>query len=313
LANEDAEKTYKDRRTGLMVFGVVQLLFALLFCGMLALIAAVLPKMPRQPGGAGAYALFTAMGMYAFAALLFGVLGIGSILRKGWARIGTLVLSWIWLVLGVISSAATAVALPMVLNQPGHELPESMRHVMVVSVAGFMAVFFLLVPLAFVLFYSRKDVAATCAGSAVAGSRPVLPTVLAIFFGITAISAAVPSPYALPHTATCVYHAVMAVLFGFMCWGFVRFDRRGWWTATIVLIFTSVLGMASALFTLRDPTATFLRSGLSAEQLRIMQSLPNFVVFAVCGGVGFTLLLLWATLYSRRYFVSAQQRAVPAE
>src|SRR5436305_76514 len=110
--------TFKDRRGGLIAFGIFQLLIAaclflfaafVLFLPSAELAKSQQPGTPPPPMGAVA-------ALYAVLGILFATLGIGSILAKNWARIGTLIVCWFWLGTGVLSTLGGALILPMILK-----------------------------------------------------------------------------------------------------------------------------------------------------------------------------------------------------
>ena len=94
---------YKNRRTGLVVFGI-----ALIALGALCLLFVPLMALghfmaAKTTGQSNLRMVLPSILMYAGLGVLLVTLGIGSIKCRRWARALTLVLSWACLVVGVVS------------------------------------------------------------------------------------------------------------------------------------------------------------------------------------------------------------------
>jgi len=95
---------------------------------------------------------------------------------KRWARALTLITSWYWLIMGTLITVLMTAMLPVVMrgalaraqqNTPGGPSPgmsTGIRAVILTLIIIFAAFFLVAVPIAFVLFYGRKDVADTVRG-----------------------------------------------------------------------------------------------------------------------------------------------------
>ena len=98
---------YKDRKTGLAVFGAIQiamgalcaLFVPLMIMGML--VAAVKDKGADE--ALSMRAMIPGLLVYVLLAIWFIWMGIGSILARRWARALCLVASWLWLISGITS------------------------------------------------------------------------------------------------------------------------------------------------------------------------------------------------------------------
>ncbi len=103
---------YRDHSTGLVVFGIIQIVlggFALL-CVPLMLLGAL---MSRQVGG-GLPVRSSVLNVMTYALLGMGLitLGIGSIRARRWAWALVLTLSWMWLIFGAIGTIGLIALLP---------------------------------------------------------------------------------------------------------------------------------------------------------------------------------------------------------
>src|SRR5438128_2485210 len=98
---------YKDRQTGLALFGILWILVGLLLGGMsLLMVVGSLAAPAGGPGAPGALPMrmmVPLMLIYLAIGACFITLGIGSMMSRRWARPLILVLSWMWLITGVMS------------------------------------------------------------------------------------------------------------------------------------------------------------------------------------------------------------------
>jgi hypothetical protein len=168
-----APPSFRDRGTGLMIFGVFQIILGLLAALMvpLATLGAFLSRV--GPGGGLRPGQWTSSILtYALIAAGLITLGCGSIQMKRWARALTLVISWYWLIMGALVTALLTAVLPVAMGSavaqaqrnagtPGPELPAGVMAVVLTLIIVFSAFFLIVVPIAFVVFYGRKDVAET--------------------------------------------------------------------------------------------------------------------------------------------------------
>ena len=95
-------REFKDRSTGLVVFGILQV-FISGFCALMVpmmLVGVVLSAEIDGAAGASmsAQMVIPAVAFYCLLAAWFAWMGIGSILARRWARALTLVLAWMWLI-----------------------------------------------------------------------------------------------------------------------------------------------------------------------------------------------------------------------
>src|ERR1035438_4494880 len=98
---------YKDRSTGLMVFGILPLLLgclAGLFVPLMLFGQMMAAEAPNAPPTNTAVIL-PAVAMYGCMAVALIWLGIGSIKTRRWARALLLIFSWSWLGIGVFMTA----------------------------------------------------------------------------------------------------------------------------------------------------------------------------------------------------------------
>jgi hypothetical protein len=162
-----SSETHRDRSAALIAFGVVEILIGV-FVGLMVPLMVVAVVASRALGpSAPALDLKTAlpsMVIYGAVAVLFIALGIGSIRARRWARALMLSLSWLWLITGLMSMVLLwAMMLPNwgdIAASSG--LPEATATVVLWSTSLFLGFVYVLLPLAFVLFYRSDNVVDTC-------------------------------------------------------------------------------------------------------------------------------------------------------
>lgn len=189
---------YKDRRGWLTAFGIAEILIACFFL-LLALVMLLAP-FTKPPAQAPVVTPQIQIGMkifgfaiYAGFATLFLLIGIGSIRRKNWARITMLVVSTLWLAVGVFTIVLIVFMMPPLMHTAGRIPPATQRRIIEVTTTV-MAILMIAIPAIFLFFYSRKSVKATCqpgiAGQIPGASSgvPVPIIILAIWQGLGVIT-----------------------------------------------------------------------------------------------------------------------------
>jgi hypothetical protein len=157
---------YNDRSTGLLVFGVIEILIGL-FCALLIPLALVVilaaPSMPGLGAELDARTLVPSLAVYGLAAVAFIWLGVGSIRARRWAAAVMLALSWLWLITGAVAMVSLWLLMPRLQDLAGlAELPAGAMTVALVTTSLLLGFIYVLLPLAFVLFYRSPHCAATC-------------------------------------------------------------------------------------------------------------------------------------------------------
>lgn len=150
---------YKDRRTGLILFGILEI-FLGLGCGLMALVMVFGAAAAPQAAGAPMRMMLPLAFLYLAVAAGFITIGIGSIMALRWAHALALAFSWWWLVIGVLTCFALLAMMPrMLATLPPDQA--AAKPFMIGCMSATTGLFFLLLPLAFVLFYRSPNVKAT--------------------------------------------------------------------------------------------------------------------------------------------------------
>lgn len=328
--------SYKDRRTGLIIFGVVQIILGLLAALMVpfAALGAFLSRL--APGGAmrpGQY--FSAIATYAFIAAVLLGLGIGSVQMRRWARALTLVFSWYWLITGVLITVLLTAALPVTMRgalqaqqnaagAPPENVSTGVMAVIVTIIIVFAAFFLIVVPVVFVVFYSLRDVAETCrhrdpverwtdrAPLPVLGASVVL-SLQALYLLLTGLTAPL-FPffgrylYGVPGFACFL---VVGALDAYLAIALFRLKSVAWWIAIItapVRLFSMVLTYARV-----DMTDAYSKLGLSEEQMRVLSASPIFHSRVLLWWSLISMVILYGyVVWLKRYFKTPPAQPQPA-
>jgi len=325
-----SQPSYRDRSTGLQVFGVIQIILGALvalFIPLVLLGAVMSRKMTGSVMPMGTY-LMTCL-TYGALAIMLVTLGIGSIRARRWAWALTLILSWFWLIIGVLatvlitavlpSSFATGLRKAAVANPGAGELPTGVTAVILTFVIVLFAVFLIAIPLAFVLFYRRKDVEATCkrrdpverwtdrcplpvlaASLIFAGAAPYylflsFTTPLVPFFGkyLTGV----------PGAIGCL---VLAAVDAFLAVWFFRVRLLGWWVGIVSLALRII--SAAITFARGDLLQAYSRLGWKQAQLEVMSRSPVLRGHIVLWwSLVYLLVVLGYMVWIKRYFQVARR------
>ena len=258
---------YKNRSTGLVIFGLLTILLGCLSGLLVPLILfgqAMSAKTTDTPLPFST--ILPGILMYGILAVALVWLGIGSILARRWARALLLIFSWSWLILGVFVLVFMAFLLPKMLTNisaggtPGHPgLPPAAMVTMMVFMFLIFGVLFVLLPGVWTFFYNSQHVKATCEAR-----DPVrrwtdtcpLPVLAFCLWSLFSALTLLVMPF-MAHGVTpffgmfltglpgTLFYLAQAVIWSLAAWLLYKLDQRGWW---LILIFLGVF-MASALLT----------------------------------------------------------------
>jgi hypothetical protein len=283
-ATSTAPAAHGDRRTALIVFGSLEIVFGCLSALLVPLV--ILGEVLSATAGAPPQwrQAMVGAGMYLLLAVALVWLGIGSIRRRRWARALSLVLGWGWLILGLVTVVTLALFLPTTANRLPSDAPPPLAFLVVaLFLVGCPMV---LVPAALVLFYSSRHVKATCeADDPVAGwtdacPLPVLAASLWMAFGAGMIlllmlggQAAVPIfGTVLVGLPGVLASLSLALLWAYLARALYRLRAVGWWLTLGVFV---VFGASSiATFARSDLTDLYRRMGYPEQQVEAVGRMP---------------------------------------
>jgi len=278
---------FKDRRTGLIIFGVLEIILGAILVLVTVLMAAlplIIPQNAAMP--TDMRMMIPAIAMYGFLAGMFVWLGIGSIRCRRWARALLLILGWAWLCVGIITVLMMAIILPRALSTalpPGQTIPPGMLKMILIIQLAFMTVIFVALPAALVLFYSTRHVKATCnARDPVprwtdACPLPVLGVACALWLGALFM---VGFPWAyhgvMPMFGTILSRVpgilvalAMAGLWWWLGWKWYRRQIVGWWVLMATLLVLAISGAIT--FSRIDLMELYEKMGYQQAQIDLIR------------------------------------------
>jgi hypothetical protein len=150
------DSPYRDRRTALLIAGVLEILLGVGCWLMAALMIWVASKVAAQGAGSTG-SMVPGMAVYGIAGLVFVILGVGSIRARRWARALWLVVSSFWLIGGVLAAAVVALLMASVAG---------VESILLIAILSFFAVFMIGLPASLLAFYRSPHVKATCEAAA---------------------------------------------------------------------------------------------------------------------------------------------------
>ena len=319
---------HPDRSTGLMIFGVLQIILGLMAAMMVPLIALGALFSRLVPGGSMRPLQYvTAGAAYLFIAAALVWLGVGSMRAKRWARSLTLVISWYWLVTGVLITILLTAMLPVSMraalqvqqNAPGAPSAVVSTTVMAVILTVIIilcAIFLVVVPIAFVVFYSREDVASTCRHR-----DPVEPwtdrtplTVLGasmvfsfecLYLLATGVSTPVFPFFGryLAGIAGALCFLLLAALDAYLAAALFRLKSAGWWVAVLTVplrLFSMALTYARA-----DLMQAYSKMGMSDSQVQMLQANPLLRSHVILWWSLISLVILFGYLLWLKRYIKA--------
>jgi hypothetical protein len=252
--------------------------------------------------------------LYGGTFILFLLLGIGSMLPRRWARDLTLAISTIWLISGVVSVPIMTLIMPQIFETAAAGDPQLLLFLQFATLA-FMTLAFIAMPLAFVLVYRSRSVAATVRARDPWPSwteRVPFPVLLlTIWLAISSISMlGFISHNVIPlfgilitGLPAALLSLVLASLLALLAWGIWRQEPAAWWCTLLLMI----AGGAVMLPTLPmiDLVEMYEAMGVPAteiEQMGLTDIYRNplllaYSAFLWLGAIG-------ALVWMRRYFRS---------
>jgi len=313
---------FKDRKAGLIVFGVLTLLAGCLSASFVPLTILAQSMTATHGGELNYYTTIPAVVLYGSAAIALIWLGIGSILTRRWARALLLIASWSALFIGSISAGMMAFMvrrfpeLMRAAKQPGQpELPPGMDTVVIVIIVATCLFLYVFIPLIWVLFYGSRHVKATCEvrDPVIRWTDrcplPVLAVSLWLVLGIL-MMLTVPVAYHgvfpflgmfLTGVPGSLLNLVMAALWAYCAWAFYKLDWRGWWILIVALIVFAVSGTIT--YSRHDIIELYRLIGYPEKQIELIQKV-SFVTrdLIVWGTLVSFVPVFGYLLYVRRFF-----------
>jgi hypothetical protein len=341
VALQPSSPEYADRSTGLVIFGVFQIILGLLAALMIPMVGVGALVSRLAPGGGMRPGQFvSALATYGFTAGVLIILGIGSVQTRRWAHALTLIISWYWLIVGALVTVLLTAVMPVALraglqaqrnlsNGPPAGFSTGVMAVIITVIIVFAAFFLIAVPLAFVIFYSRSDVAATCrlrdpverwtdrVPLPILGATAVflVGALYSFMVGFTAPVFPFFGRYLTGPPGTACF-LVLVALDAYLAVAFFRLKIAAWWIA-ILAVPIRVLSMALT-YVQADLVQAYSKMGFSDAQLSTLNANPmlrNHVIlfWSLISMVLFFGYLLWIRRYFKLTPAEPQSSALPAQ
>ena len=305
--------SYKDRRTALLVAGVLEIILGAAAWLMAALML-LGASLAASQGGARVATMIPGMAVYGVGGVVFVVLGIGSIRARRWARALWLVVATSWLMIGILTLGMMLLMLPAMLQGPGGGVPApppGVQTLILAMVLAFMGVLGVALPAGLILFYRSPHVQATCEAENPRASwtdRSPLPVLgAAMWLGSMAV--------ALPWMGLVyggLYPAfggfargafghslwvVSGLLSGLAAFGVFRQSKPLWWLAFgLVIALGASASLTYLVADLRQLYEAMGMGGVQLEQIERMGMLrPSYMVATTLTAIlPLLTLLVWA-------------------
>jgi len=313
---------FKDRKTGLVVFGILQIIFGgicalmvpLMILGMIASTA----LKDSSTMSMNASTMIPGVLFYILLAVWFIWMGIGSIRARRWASALLLVSSWLWLIGGISGLIFMLLLMPDMYDQVAKsgQMPQEMAAIMKYVMLGFTAVVYVIIPGTLVLFYGRKNVKATCAFRDPkvrwTDKCPLPVLAVSLMYGFWAGSMLLMGFYgwAIPFFGRILSGVTGAgvvlvgiLLLGYVAWGTYRLRIKAWWCAVLVTIGWAIsTGITFSRVSMWD---FYEKMNFPEQQLEIMKQcgMPPTSAMTLFFGV-WVVGFLGYLLYTRRYFLA---------
>jgi len=331
----ESTPAYKDRSAGLVIFGILTLLIGCLAGLFVPLIlfgqAAVAAK---NPGAAMPMsAMLPGALVYAILALVLAWLGIGSILKRRWARALLLIFSWCWLIMGILGCISMAFIMPGIMasipsagGTPGHPaLPPGAASAVLGVMAVVFGIIFVILPAIWTFFYASRHVKATVEALDPVQRwtdrcpLPVLAVVLWLAFSVPMMLLMIPAYHGviaffgifLMGAPGKLVYLLVAGVWAYAAWALYRLDMRGWWVVFILMCLFAISAVMT--FAGHDMTQMYSLMGYpqaTLDQLKNSGFLTgNHLVWLMLGGM---VPWLGYLLFIRKYLRPPKELAVLA-
>jgi len=328
LATTGSPYGYADRKTGLIVFGILIILMGLV-CALFVPLMILGQSMAPQGSTGMTHTILPAAVMYLGIAVVFIWLGIGSIMARRWARALLLVLSGSWLVMGVVSMGMMIFLLPKIAaginaapHSAGHAPPPEMGAIFTTIMMIIMGVIYIVIPGVLFLFYRSRHVKATCDALdpverwTDGTPLPVLAMCLWLpFTSAVLVMMALAYHGVLPFFGSflsgpmgAVVYLVMAVILAYATREMYHLRWIGWWLVTVSICLFAISSFLT--YSRHNIYEVYVLMGYSEQELAQLRQFNFFqgktmawmTLVSMTPFVGYLLFL-------RRYFPGAKAEA----
>jgi len=314
---------YRDRRMGLIIFGIlIALMGGVLLLFVPLIVWAQFAASSKSAVAPNPQAAIPGAIMCGLLAICDIWLGIGSMLCRRWARALLLIFSWTWLVMGIVGIIYLAVFLPGIMaavdaaQPPGSRpIPQGMKTAIMVTQAIFAFVMYVLIPGVLVLFYRSKHVKATCEVRDPVvrwTDRCPLPVLAVSLWAAIGAVATLVFPFCykgiipffgvfLSGITGGAARLVIALLWAYAARALYRLELAGWW---ILLVGTCLFSVSAFITYLRhDLNEVYRLMGYPETQIAQLEKLNVFHgPMLAWSTLAFAIPFVVYLLFVRRFF-----------
>jgi len=287
------------------VFIVLSGVYAVLIGAFISLALSASLLLPHKPP-ANFHMLVIAIVIMAILALGLAAVGVGVIMRKNWARISLNAISAIALVYGAIMTVVF-LALPSIMRQRMPKAPDNYQSSMVGGLI-FTAIFLIVIPLFFLIFFNNKGVKDLFVKPGQPDS--LLPfgikamAVMSLLVGICspmtlAIYASRQMPLfvgvTLPVPAGVAYLLALGALNIYMGIGLLKRNKKAWATVIGFELLTIIVSTYNTIFITQEwiQKATAQVSGAGTEPVMSL-SQYKLIGWVSVGLIALVIIYLWS-------------------
>lgn len=242
-------------------------------------------------------------------ALLPLVIGIGIILKKNWARISVFLMSIFALFIGLADSL-------VIFTQPSPLNSNATVNYQLIKLfsIGFLSFFFILIPIFFIIFFSRKSVKELFilrTEDEGKTNEPLGLTFISILSFLSGLSCMfivfqnfidkipIVGDIMLSGMSLKFYFLIYALIYIYIGIGLLRLSKIAWLTAIFFKIFLILLGITN-LFTISEVTLSQIASSFNAKfgvsTSSLNMSLMNYRISIAIGLIMPVLILIYLIL-----------------
>ena len=313
---------FKDRKTGLVIFGILQILLGALCAALVPLmIFAVVISHALAVDNASApppnpMMMLPSILIYALMAAWFITMGVGSLKARRWARALILVSSWFWLICGICGLTFFLLFMPGMFDsmpETDGEVPQGLFLVIKCIMAVFMTIIYILIPGSLVLFYRSRHVKATCHARDPqprwTDKCPLPVLALSMLFTLWAVSMLTMSAtgWTLPFFGTILtgfpgaaVALTLIVCLAFLARGTYKLCINAWWCAFLLTIaWATSMAVTFSRMSIWD---FYEKINFPEEQLKTMrQIMPHNTTMILMFALSFAAFFAYL-LYTKKFF-----------
>ncbi len=223
----------------------------------------------------------------------------------------TLVLAWMWLVVGVMTLVVMVLWMPnmsKMMAAQGEQVPPQAITFIYVVMFGTMGCMYLLLPGIFVAFYQRGDVKRTCDAKdphvrwTDHCPLPVLSLSLLLGFAATSVIWSAGYGFVTPFfgvilkgVSGAIFFLALSLLFGYLAWATYKLKMAAWWATLAAFV---LLGLSTVIsFSRMSMLDLYREMNFPADQLKMMEAAGvlemNIPLMMTVNLVVFVGYLLW--------------------